>query len=102
MAACWVSKVPLTREAPALRILHPLPWGTTCRLCLAIWYPRRLSFQRECSAPAKVAREAPTCRCLQSSVAVLAIERRFLLTLNETGDALVLALSETGLTFAET
>jgi hypothetical protein len=32
-------------------------------------------------------------------VAVLAIEGHFLLTLNETGDALVLALSETGLTF---
>jgi hypothetical protein len=33
---------------------------------------------------------------------VLAIEGRFLLTLSETGDALVLTLSETGLTFAET
>jgi hypothetical protein len=33
---------------------------------------------------------------------VLAIEGRFLLTLSETGDALVLTLSETGLTFGET
>jgi hypothetical protein len=33
---------------------------------------------------------------------VLAIEGRFLLTLNETGDAIVLTLGETGLTLAET
>jgi hypothetical protein len=34
--------------------------------------------------------------CLQSSALVLAIEGRFLLTLAETGDALVLTLNETG------
>ena len=43
-----------------------------------------------------------SCTCLQSSALVLAIEGRFLLTLSETGDALVLTLSETGLTLAET
>jgi hypothetical protein len=44
----------------------------------------------------------PRCTCLQSSALVLAIEGRFLLTLSETGEALVLTLSETGLTLAET
>jgi hypothetical protein len=40
--------------------------------------------------------------CLQSSALVLAIEGRFLLTLAETGDALVLTFGETGLTLTET
>jgi hypothetical protein len=39
---------------------------------------------------------------LQSSALVLAIEGRFLLTLAETGDALVLTLNETGPTLGET
>ena len=40
-----------------------------------------------------------SCMCLQSSALVLAIEGRFLLTLAETGDTLVLTFGETGLTF---
>jgi hypothetical protein len=46
--------------------------------------------------------EPGSCSCSQSSALVLAIEGYFLLTLAETGEALVLTLSETGLTFAET